>query len=195
MVGKPIRCHHIRRDIGVSRPTCQGPYEHEDLRWYRLPFSRFFLKVAAALSLSVTLCVYGIFIKEIWTCPNPSDNQIDHTVSGCVKVTRKGLDSGFINLTWHEGEMSWNQLCIQPVPYLRKCSSDTHILILLLYMLLDADVMLARRIKRDTNEKDRDIKTVLDQVHLALSYVFWSEITSRPFAVYFVLLLNPIKQY
>lgn len=62
-------------------------------------------------------------------------------------------------------------------------------------MLLDADVRLARRIKRDTNEKDRDIKTILDQVHLALSYVFWSEITSRPFAVYFVLLLNPMKQY
>lgn len=47
-------------------------------------------------------------------------------------------------------------------------------------MLLDADVRLARRIKRDTNEKDRDIKTVLDQVRLALSYVFWSEITSSP---------------
>jgi uridine kinase len=67
-----------------------------------------------------------------------------------------------------------------PLQYLRKFLSDTHILIIDLAFIcfsLDADVRLARRIKRDTLEKDRDIKTVLDQVNLTLLYSFRLEIT------------------
>jgi uridine kinase len=58
-----------------------------------------------------------------------------------------------------------------PVQYLRKFFNDMHILFIDLAFIcfsLDADVRLARRIKRDTAEKDRDIKTVLDQVNLTL---------------------------
>jgi uridine kinase len=67
-----------------------------------------------------------------------------------------------------------------PLQYLRKFFRDTHILIIDLAFIcfsLDADVRLARRIKRDTLEKDRDIKTVLDQVNLTLLYSFRLEIT------------------
>lgn len=49
--------------------------------------------------------------------------------------------------------------------------------------IADADVRLARRIKRDTVEKGRDIATVLDQVR-------WNLLQYLSFPAYIELLFN-----
>ncbi|RWW67284.1 hypothetical protein BHE74_00025302 [Ensete ventricosum] len=47
----------------------------------------------------------------------------------------------------------------------------------------DADVRLARRIKRDTVEKGRDIKAVLDQVRISrtLLQIIWFQVSTMSF--------------
>lgn len=81
------------------------------------------------------------------------------------------------------------------IPFLQ--TSMVNLLLLWLHNLkfsADADVRLARRIRRDTVEKNRDIATVLDQVSWAL-HEYWKNlwayfaISYVPSLLYFLLLL------
>ena len=151
LAGQCIWCNHIGRNIGFSWSTCPQLDEYEDFRWCRF------------------LSLYLVKLVKLWLlviCPGVHDITIVLEMS--ILLYRLVT---LLPFSWYLAASS--VLLTFLFKALSKCKFVflSLAILLALHCYLDADVRLARRIKRDTVDRGRDVHSVLEQARIIFPFI------------------------